>query len=111
MENLVPQLLKKLKLKKKNNMGIFNQNLDELFKSKIVPVLTKNIDEGRKIVQEKIGPDTKEFLEDDNKCNQLFGLLYYILPLPVQMVISKDKFKNYCLNNRQYIINIFTDEK
>jgi len=54
----------------------------------------------KKIFQENIGSIVLEEVKDDKTMKTLIITIYKQLPLPVRLIIKKDIFVQYCLENR-----------
>jgi hypothetical protein len=56
------------------------------------------------LVSERIGPLAKQTIEDDKAMAQTFSMLYEFLPTTLRLMIQEETFVDFCLRNRQLLI-------
>lgn len=52
------------------------------------------------IIKNKIGPEGLDITNNDETVRKAAGLLYQLLPAPIRMVVSEEKFAVFVLENR-----------
>jgi hypothetical protein len=58
----------------------------------------------QQVFREKVGPAALAGAKDDKMMNAIFTTVHKQLPLPVRLVIGKDKFVKYCFMHRDRFI-------
>jgi hypothetical protein len=56
------------------------------------------------LVEEHVGPKLREVAQDEEKLKGAFKGVYMVVPLPIKLVLSEDKFVQLCMDNRQKFI-------
>lgn len=59
----------------------------------------------KSLVKDKIGPMTKEGVQNDAFLEKALEGVYVVLPAPLRFICSKDKFIKYCLASRDVIFD------
>ena len=60
----------------------------------------------RKLISEKIGILPKNTIHNDNLMRNSFKRLYQALPRMIRMAISENMFVEFCMANRERLLNI-----
>jgi hypothetical protein len=55
-------------------------------------------------VREQVGPAVLAAARDDETLTKILQVSYFALPLPVQMLVSRDRFIQFCLANRDILL-------
>ena len=66
--------------------------------------LTQNLMPALEAVREKIGPAALAAAKDDETLTEILKVGYLAIPLPLQMMVSRDKFIQFCLANRTVLL-------
>ena len=85
---------------------INKKQFTEIFEKKINPFLVQEKDLFIKIINEKITPKTRNFLENEELCKNIFEQFYEILPKSVKLLIKKEIFIDYCVKNKKKVIDL-----
>ena len=68
------------------------ETLEDILK----PFLTK--------VREVVGPAALAAAKDDAAMTKILDAAYLVLPMPVRLLVSKEKFVRFCLANRDALL-------
>jgi|WetSurMetagenome_2_1015567.scaffolds.fasta_scaffold483987_2 hypothetical protein len=79
--------------------------IKKTFDEKILPYLAKKEPEIKAIVQEKAGDAVKSIASNDALCTSVFEKVHELLPAPLKLVVNKDTFVKYCMDNKLTVLN------
>ncbi len=82
------------------------KQFSEIFETRINPFFVQKKDLFIKIINEKITPKTRNFLENEELCKNIFEQFYDILPKSVKLLIKKEIFIDYCVKNKKKVIDL-----
>ena len=83
--------------------------IEEMLRTKLLPKLEEKKAQLVEFVREKIGNDTLTGISDPAKLQDIFAKLHGLLPLPVRLLLKKEKFIDYCLKNKEKI-SLYIDQ-
>ncbi len=66
--------------------------------------LNQNLLPALQAVREKVGPAALAAAKDDEKLTEILKVAYLAIPLPLQLMITRDKFVQFCLANRDTLL-------
>jgi hypothetical protein len=91
-------------------MGEANGNkkneISEIIESTVMPLLKKHETEIKEIIKSNAGSAVNKLLTNDDLCTVIFGKVYELVPGTVRLVLKKDLFTKYCLDNRAKILEV-----
>jgi len=67
-------------------------------------VLNQNLLPALEAVREKVGPAALAAAKDDQTLTEILKVGYLAIPMPLQMMVSRDKFIQFCLANRNVLL-------
>src|SRR6266576_4157678 len=66
--------------------------------------LTQNLMPALEAVREKVGPAALAAAKDDETLTEILKVGYLAIPMPLQLMVSRDKFILFCLANRDVLL-------
>lgn len=57
------------------------------------------------LVADKVGPLARKTIEDDAAMAATFGMLHEFLPTTIRLMVQEETFVDFCLRNRQFLID------
>jgi len=78
----------------------------ETFEAKIIPFLSKKEPEIKAIIEAKAGSAVKSIASNETLCTSVFGSIHDLLPLPLKLVVNKDIFVKYCLDDKEKVLKL-----
>ena len=66
--------------------------------------LNQNLLPALAAVREKVGPTALAAAKDDETLTKVLQMGYLALPLPLQLLVSRDKFITFCLAHRDTLV-------
>ncbi len=66
--------------------------------------LNQNLLPALEAVRDKVGPAALAAAKDDEKLTEILKVAYLAIPLPLQLMITRDKFVQFCLANRDILL-------
>jgi hypothetical protein len=81
-------------------------SIQDLFKNKLAPILIEKSTVIKNILKEKVGTSTLKTIKDDDVMKDIFEKIYETLPLPIRLVIRREAFVKYCIDNRGMLIDL-----
>ncbi len=66
--------------------------------------LTQNLMPALEAVREKVGPAALAAAKDDETLTEILKVGYLAIPMPLQLMVSRDKFIQFCLANRNVLL-------
>ncbi len=70
-----------------------------------VSAIEQQVPRIKAIVSERVGPLAKKTIENDEAMIQTFRMLHEFLPTTLRLMLKKDKFVEFCLRNRERLID------
>ena len=67
-------------------------------------VLSQNLMPALEAVREKVGPAALAAAKDDATLTEILKVGYLAIPMPLQLMVSRDKFIQFCLANRDVLL-------
>jgi hypothetical protein len=67
-------------------------------------VVNQNIMPALEAVREKVGPAVLAAAKDDETLTEILKVGYLAIPMPLQLMVSRDKFIQFCLANRDVLL-------
>jgi hypothetical protein len=67
-------------------------------------VLSQNLMPALQAVREKVGPAVLAAAKDNETLTEILKVGYLAIPMPLQLLISRDKFIKFCLANRDVLL-------
>jgi hypothetical protein len=60
----------------------------------------------KNVINEHVAPASKEVIKNDKVMRATFGGVYQFLPAPIRWVVEKETFVDFCLKNRDMLLEI-----
>ena len=54
----------------------------------------------QELVKKEVGPRLQEVVNDNGKMTTVFQNVYTVLPAPVRLMVSQDKFVEFCMAHK-----------
>ncbi len=66
--------------------------------------LNQNLLPALEAFREKVGPAALAAAKDDETLTEILKVGYLAIPMPLQLMVSRDKFIQFCLANRDVLL-------
>jgi hypothetical protein len=76
----------------------------EKLQSVATNALNQNVMPALEAVREKVGPVALAAAKDDETLTEILKVGYLAIPMPLQLMVSRDKFIQFCLANRDVLL-------
>ena len=85
-------------------------SLSSIFINKIAPIFKEKSNAIKGILKNKVGTTALSAIKDDGIMQDVFGKIYETLPIPARLLIKRESFIKYCIDNRKIVIQMLENK-